>query len=434
MWFLSLLQSDLELDEEYAWTFMSDKQKYIIPAFESLFPNAENRFCVRHLHSNMKRDGFTGKILKNALWAAARATRIEEFKARMEQLKELHEDAYNWLVKKPANQWSRSHFSTLPKCDILLNNMCESFNAFILPARDKPIITLLETIRNLLMIRMQVNRDKARKWDFLLCPKIKSALAKNIKEVAECIPCRNTISAIWFISEVPEDYVHDVYKLQFLFLKCFVHVLCLSCKVSTYLRCYEHAIQGVNGAELWPKCELPPPLPPKYENKPGRPKKIRRRQPDEPPAATNTTRLKKCLKSLKCGKCGVVGHNSRTCNKRSGQAEEMPIGTSQPPSTQESNHTQSTSLEPSMHNLLLHSLQQQFQEGKNYLKAGSKNVGLKLVGKSNNISSVNVNVTQSSRINSPIIVRGGMNFITLPNLRAALGTQQAEKGQSNHDK
>ncbi|KAL0290074.1 UNVERIFIED_CONTAM: hypothetical protein Sangu_2589700 [Sesamum angustifolium] len=161
---------------------------------------------------DVSEDGFTGQSLKNALWAAARATRIEEFKARMEQLKELDEDAYNWLV-------------------------------------------------------------------------------------------------------------------------------------STYLRCYEHAIQGVNGAELWPKCELLPPLPPKYEDKPGRPKKMRRRQPDEPPAASNTTRLKKYSKSLKCGKCGVVGHNARTCNKRSGQAEEMPIGTSQPPSTQESNRTQSTSLE-----------------------------------------------------------------------------------------
>ncbi|KAL0322212.1 UNVERIFIED_CONTAM: hypothetical protein Scaly_2517600, partial [Sesamum calycinum] len=142
------------------------------------------------------------------------------------------------------------------------------------------------------------------------------------------IPCKHTISAIWCRNEVPEDYVHGVYK------------------VSTYLRCYEHAIQGVNGAELWPKCELPPPMLPNYENKPGRPKKMRQRQPDEPPAATNITRLKKCLKSLKCGKCGVIGHNARTCNKRSGQAKEMPIGTSQPPSTQESNHTQSTSLEP----------------------------------------------------------------------------------------
>ncbi|KAL0409573.1 UNVERIFIED_CONTAM: hypothetical protein Sradi_1891700 [Sesamum radiatum] len=219
--------------------------------------------------------------------------------------------------------------------------MCESFNAFILPARYKPIITLLETIRTLLMIRMRVNRDKARKWDFLMCPKIKGLLAKNIKEVAECIPiklddwhfqimgpfdqhnvgllsrscscrrwdltgipCRHTISAIWCRNEDPEDYVHDVYK-----------------------------------------CELPPPLPPKYENKSRKPNKMRRRQPDEPHAATNITSLKKCLKSLKCRKCGVVGHNARTCNMRSGQAEEMPIGRSQPPSTQQSNHTQSTSLE-----------------------------------------------------------------------------------------
>ncbi|KAL0427391.1 UNVERIFIED_CONTAM: hypothetical protein Slati_2913900 [Sesamum latifolium] len=139
------------------------------------------------------------------------------------------------------------------------------------------------------------------------------------------IPCRHTISAIWCRNEDPHDYVHDVYK------------------VSTYLRCYEHVPQGVNGAELWPKCELPPPLPPKYENKPGRSKKMRRRQPDEPLAAANTTKMKKCQKILRYGKCGVVGDNARTCNKSSGQLEEMPTGTSQPPSTQESNHSQPTS-------------------------------------------------------------------------------------------
>ncbi|KAL0355229.1 UNVERIFIED_CONTAM: hypothetical protein Sradi_3969800 [Sesamum radiatum] len=221
---------------------------------------------------------------------------MEEFKARMEQLKELDENEYKWLVQKPTNQWSR----------------------------DKPIITLLETIRNMLMIRMQVNRDKARKWGFNLCPKIKDDLHFQIigpfdqhnvdllNRSCSCrrwdltgIPCRHTISAIWCRNEDPQDYVHDVYK-----------------------------------------CELPPPLSPKYENKPGRPKKMRRRQPDEPPAATNTTRMKKCQKSLRCGKCGVVGHNTRTCNKSSGQAEEMPTGTSQPPSTQESNHSQPISLEP----------------------------------------------------------------------------------------
>ncbi|XP_073157866.1 uncharacterized protein [Henckelia pumila] len=161
MWFLQLLDSDIGFDDQYAWTFMSDKQKGLIPAFESLFPAAENRFYVRHLHSNMKNDGFRGVAVKNALWEAAKTTTIAEFRQSMDKLKKIDERAYEWLAKKPVEHWSRSHFTTTPKCDVLLNNMCECFNSLILDAREKPIISMFEAIRNLLMVRFQLNREKA---------------------------------------------------------------------------------------------------------------------------------------------------------------------------------------------------------------------------------------------------------------------------------
>ncbi|KAL3825347.1 hypothetical protein ACJIZ3_021376 [Penstemon smallii] len=40
------------LDDCY--TFMSDKQKDLLKAFERVFPGSDNRFCVRHLIGNMK--------------------------------------------------------------------------------------------------------------------------------------------------------------------------------------------------------------------------------------------------------------------------------------------------------------------------------------------------------------------------------------------
>ncbi|KAG8370133.1 hypothetical protein BUALT_Bualt14G0085700 [Buddleja alternifolia] len=116
MWFLNLLDGDLVISEnQFKWTFMSDKQKGLIPAFETLFLDSENRFCVRHLHVNMKKDIFGGMAVKNTLWAAVRATKIKEFGTRMEELKEIDELAYDWLVKKPPNQSSRSHFNPFPK-------------------------------------------------------------------------------------------------------------------------------------------------------------------------------------------------------------------------------------------------------------------------------------------------------------------------------
>nr|GEV48371.1 hypothetical protein [Tanacetum cinerariifolium] len=82
------------------------------------------------------------------------ATTVPYFDRAMEELKEFNKEAFEWLAKIPAHSWSRSHFSSRAKSDILLNNLCECFNAKILDARDAPIITALEYIREYLMRRM----------------------------------------------------------------------------------------------------------------------------------------------------------------------------------------------------------------------------------------------------------------------------------------
>ena len=46
----------------------------------------------------------------------------------------------------PAN-WSRAWFKIGSNCDYVDNNMCETFNKWIVEARFFPIVTMLETIR-----------------------------------------------------------------------------------------------------------------------------------------------------------------------------------------------------------------------------------------------------------------------------------------------
>ena len=65
----------------------------------------------------------------------------------MDKMKVLNMPAYEWLLSKPPQQWSRSHFETTSVCDILLNNLCEAFNACIVDTRDKPVITMMESTR-----------------------------------------------------------------------------------------------------------------------------------------------------------------------------------------------------------------------------------------------------------------------------------------------
>ncbi|KAL3516447.1 hypothetical protein ACH5RR_023349 [Cinchona calisaya] len=93
--------------------------------------------CFKKLHK--------GLALKERLWKCAAASYVNQFSAEMDGLKAEDEAAHAWLSDKPARFWSRSHFRTCCKCDILVNNMCESFNHAILKARDRPILTFFRT-------------------------------------------------------------------------------------------------------------------------------------------------------------------------------------------------------------------------------------------------------------------------------------------------
>ncbi|KAK8701738.1 hypothetical protein V6N13_020117 [Hibiscus sabdariffa] len=124
---------------------------------------------------------FTGKALKDALWEAARATYLRGFEVALSEMGALSPKAYEWLVGKDPRNWSKSQFSCNNKCDMLLNNLCESFNKFILDARDKPIITMLETIRTKIMQRIAKTKVEADKWSTILCPKIQKKLDATIE-------------------------------------------------------------------------------------------------------------------------------------------------------------------------------------------------------------------------------------------------------------
>ncbi|CAL9010838.1 unnamed protein product [Prunus brigantina] len=187
IWFLQLLIEDLQIENGKAWVFMSDKQKGLIPAIETLLPTAEDRMCVRHLYSNFRTE-HGGLALKNILWAAARATTIPWYEAEMDKMKEQDEEAWKWLKKRPAKNWSRSHFESHSKCDLLLNNLCESFNSCILDSRDKSILTCLERIRVYIMLRMANRRIAGTVWRHPVGPRIVKIIEKNKLGASQCIP------------------------------------------------------------------------------------------------------------------------------------------------------------------------------------------------------------------------------------------------------
>ncbi|KAI3470784.1 hypothetical protein Pfo_027447 [Paulownia fortunei] len=218
-------------------------------------------FCVMHLHKNFK-IAHKGLALKTIRWKAARASRVVDFDTIMAQLKEMDIVAFEWLVQRPPTAWSRSHFSTHPKSDILLNNISESFNALILRAKNRPIMTMLEIIRLILMKKIHVMRDQMGKYNNDLCPKIIKLLEKLTKNQDQFeiesyygikfkvhIGEKTCFCRRWELIGIPcytpEEYIHDCYKKKI------------------FMKTYSHLVGEMNDNDMCPNVDMQPLIHPK---------------------------------------------------------------------------------------------------------------------------------------------------------------------------
>jgi len=104
----------------------------------------------------------------------------------MEDLKGISQNAYEYLAKIDPSTWSRAWFSTIPKCDLIVNNLCECFNAYILKARDLQIILMLKMLRKKMMKRYQTKRDGINTMNGRICPRIVVRLDEIGQDAGHC--------------------------------------------------------------------------------------------------------------------------------------------------------------------------------------------------------------------------------------------------------
>jgi hypothetical protein len=209
------------------------------------------------------------------MMGAAKATYVQAWEHKMDELKIVDLKAWEWLVKVPTKLWCKHAFSYYLKCDVLMNNLSESFNATILVARDKPILTLCEWIKNYLMNRMMTCVAKLDKREHRVMPMPLKILEKEVvmadnwqptlsnaeqrwpvahsyngqqfivdtsKKTCSCnfwefvgIPCRHAVAALGYMSQDPVDFMDNNYSRE------------------KYAICYGFGVSHINGADMWPK-------------------------------------------------------------------------------------------------------------------------------------------------------------------------------------
>jgi hypothetical protein len=249
----------------------------------------------------------------------------------MDEMKAMDQDAFQYLDEIDPRQWCKAFFEELPKCDLLLNNICEVFNKYILDAREMPIVTCLKKIKDQIMIRFYSKRKEAEDMCGTICPKIRKKLDKNIgfannyeaapaaeqlfkvvglrgeyevnlkKMECSCrawqlsgIPCRHACACFRHERIKPESVVHKCYSIE------------------AFKASYGHVIMPCSDPKVWPKMNGPAMKPPKFDKQIGRPSKKRRKNPLE---EEDGTRMSRHGIIGHCSVCNSTEHNKRKCPK-----------------------------------------------------------------------------------------------------------------------
>ena len=303
----------------------------LLYAVSKVFPNSNQRFCLRHIYANFQNAGFRGEDLKKCMDNASYAYNEHKFNKAMDDLKAESEQAWQWLSAIPKKTWARHAFDTNSKTDLVVNNLSEVFNKYILDHRKKPIRTMCDGIKDKQMVRWHRNRESGReaRWEITphysekleiekerarYCKPIQAGVnlwqvtsgeqthAVNLElETCGCrkwdlsgIPCNHAISAINKAKRFPEDFVSKFFKKPY------------------YLAAYEPMIYPVPGEHDWTKTPGPDIEPPAFKVKKGRRKEKRIKGKFEVPKPKSTSRMG----TITCSNCGLQGHKYTSCLKQ----------------------------------------------------------------------------------------------------------------------
>jgi hypothetical protein len=118
------------------------------------------------------------------------------FDDAMEEMKKQSELAWAWMTKIPVETWARWAMDINCQTDLIVNNLSEVFNKYILDERNKPIVTMLVGIYDRCMMRWDAKREGAAKgtWEITSYYAEQLELMKTYSR--NCIPKRADID-LW---------------------------------------------------------------------------------------------------------------------------------------------------------------------------------------------------------------------------------------------
>ncbi|XP_050211777.1 uncharacterized protein LOC126661938 [Mercurialis annua] len=271
VWFLKNLVTDLDIRDGSNLTLITDMQKGLLPAIKDTLPEAEHRWCAQHIFMRWQKR-----------WRGGNGS-VEH------------------LLTYPPHTWCKAYFAFHSKCDVVDNNMCESFNGDLLDARKMHILSLLEWIKKDAVSRIHRIRMECVKWFTGVSPSSVMLLEKNMNRACGC----HGMGFDWN----PMSTCH----------MCLIPYGDLLVGIDPwyskekYLASYAYVMQPVKGKAMWPRTGKEPLIPPVAYKSAGRPKRARRKDKEEPKPSG---KMPKAGYAMSCSYCHSKWHNARGCSKK----------------------------------------------------------------------------------------------------------------------
>ncbi|KAL2928480.1 Altered inheritance of mitochondria protein 23 mitochondrial [Bienertia sinuspersici] len=161
----------------------------IDPSLDDVWPTVSRRYCARHLCKNFKKE-YPGVLMHKLFWSVTNAYSLFTFKKAMEQVEKFAGlGAIKWLKEiGPLDRWTRWKFDPQLCSDENTNNFVESFNSTIGVDRTYPILTLLEGVRRVAMVRHATRQQLCQEWrDDGICPNIIQQVRVLTKDSRTCL-------------------------------------------------------------------------------------------------------------------------------------------------------------------------------------------------------------------------------------------------------
>ncbi|XP_021728772.1 uncharacterized protein LOC110695855 [Chenopodium quinoa] len=161
-WFLSNLSNNIGIGDGSGVVVVSDEHQPILRGVSEVLPNAEHIHCARHIYANWHKS-FKGDEYKLLFWNCAKAYSQADYEEALEKLAEANPAAAQAFKACNPNVFYKAFLKTEVKADVITSNMEETFNGYIINARTKHLLYMLEDIRASLMKRLVTKKQEMEK-------------------------------------------------------------------------------------------------------------------------------------------------------------------------------------------------------------------------------------------------------------------------------